>query len=102
MKKTAPSVDMRPVVSVQPSKSIPIWLSAPAPSPSVMPTVSHESAAALASSATNAGLIPPTLALYGALAWYAAGIVRGEAIVPKMLYTFVAPLLSDAVSRYVS
>eukprot|EP01043_Picozoa_sp_COSAG02_P100778 COSAG02_NODE_36860_length_449_cov_1.180000_2_plen_116_part_01 len=72
IQNTAPLSTESAVVDVHESQSIPIEEIAPAASPSVMPTVSHESTAAVAETAMNAGLTPPVLAPKGVLSWYAA------------------------------
>ena len=58
--------------------------SAPLVSPSVMPTVSHESYAAVATTEKNDGLTPPTLAPNGAASWYARGMDMVTDADPKM------------------
>ena len=51
-----------PLVSVHELQSMPILDSAPAASPSVTPTVSHESNAAVGTTAAKAAATPPVLA----------------------------------------
>ena len=90
IQKTAPSVDVIPVVSVQPTKSSPMVLSEPEESPLSMPTLSQESnsenpSAALFATATKAGLIPPTFAPKGVATWYAGGMSIGDVATPKRL-----------------
>ena len=69
IKKTAPSEAVIPSVAVQESKSMPMLPSNPLESPSVMLTVSHESYAADADTATKAGLTPPTWLPNGVASW---------------------------------
>ena len=69
IQNTAPLSADRPVLSVHESQSIPMDEMAPELSPPVMPTVSHESTAAVGDTAMNAGLTPPVLAPNGASSW---------------------------------
>ena len=85
IQNTAPLSVERPESAVHVSQSIPMEESAPALSPSVIPTVSHESTAAVAETAMKAGAIPPVLAPKGAASWYAAGAVSVVEVSPKMV-----------------
>ena len=82
IQNTAPLSTVTPALAVQEAQSIPMLLIAPAESPSVMPTVSHESKAAVGDAGMNRGLTPPVLAPKGAAAWYAAGRAIGLSTSP--------------------
>ena len=90
---------MRPVVSDQRPKSMPIELSSLLASPSVTPAVSHESNSESGDALKSAGLTPPTCTPYGGAACFAAGIISGLVRVPKIVYRLVAPADSVRTSR---
>ena len=98
IQKTEPSVTVSALLSVQVSQSMPMLPRAPAESPPVMPTVSHESKAAVGATRMNAGLTPPVLAPKGVASWYAAGKDNGRATLPQMAYMLDAAGLRMAES----
>ena len=85
IQKTAPLSAKSEDESVQVAKSMPMEESAPAESPATMPTVSHESTAAVGTAEMNAWATPPVLAPNGVASWYAAGAVSDVTASPKMV-----------------
>ena len=74
IQNSAPSLISKPASGVQESQSMPTELRAPAESPSVSPTVNHESYGLSGEAAANKGLVPPAFAPNGAATWKAPGM----------------------------
>jgi len=85
IQNTAPLSADSALSAVHESQSIPMEEIAAPALPSLGPTLSHESTAAVAERATKAGLTPPTLAPNGAPSWYAAGAVSVVVASPKIV-----------------